>query len=333
MGFVGCIPRFLKSYAGWVLTALGTGGMIATVILVGKETPEADYAIREAEWQHKLEWLRSNDVLPPVHYPEEDVAPEELPKEASLSWWEKTKIAAPIYLPSILAGTGTLACFWGSQIFNARKQAALTAAYGLLLMQFDQYREAIRNEYGDEADKRAFEVSQAEVRRLRGENEKLKKENQPKLYEFASLPGVIFEEKPEKVINALMHFNRNLMLRGSNTLAELYTFTGLPEGCYDQNESAMYGWQTYENEVDYGCSFVDFMFVRKVNRDGRDVQIISSYIPPYEVDVDYGFEGDTSARMYPGYNIELAEECAALSSEKNIQQTKEGWVVLAPQPF
>ena len=77
---------------------------------------------------------------------------------------------------------------------------------------------------------------------------KLKETHGPFLYEFATLPGVIFEETPAQMSNALMHYNRNCLLRGGNDLAELYAFAGIPESCYDKKEARKYGWQEYENE-------------------------------------------------------------------------------------
>ena len=177
MGFFGCIPRFLKAHAGWVLTALGSAGLVGTVILVAKEAPEADEALHFAEQDKITDWMDEN------HLDADDLAVMgDFPRETALTFWEKTKITFPIYIPAILTGVGTLACFWGSQIFNAKKQAALVTAYGVLTMQFDQYRQAIKAEYGEEADKKAFEISQMEVNRLRKEIAKLKADNSDEYY-------------------------------------------------------------------------------------------------------------------------------------------------------
>ena len=328
MNFFGCIPRFLKSHAGWVLTGLGSIGLIGTVILVGKEAPEARETIIDAETDHISDWIEEN------HLDAEDFANmDDFPKEAWLSTWEKIKIATPIYLPAILVGAGTLGCFWGAQIFNVKKQAALVAAYGALAMQFDQYREAIKAEYGDEADKKAYEVSRMEVKRLQEELKKLKEECGPQLYEFAALPGVIFEEKPDQMMNALSHFNRNLMLRGSNSLAELFAFSGIPEHCYDKDLADQYGWQEYENEVDYGARYVDFYYDQVKNKCGRVVNVINTYVPPYELDVDYGFEGNPEEHLYDGQNFALAEAYASAMGKSEFVPVDPDHTVYALPPF
>ena len=303
MNFFGCIPRFLKAHGGWVLTALGSLGLVGTVMLVAEEAPKADAELYEADCQHVADWIDEN------HLDANDIYEmDEFPKEAHLSVFEKAKIAFPYYIPAILVGTGTLACFWGSQIFNVKKQAALISAYGALAMQFDQYREAIRAEHGEEADKKAFEVSRMEVKRLRKEIEKLKEENGPQLWEYASLPGVIFEEKPEHMYKLFMLFNRNILHRGYGTLHELYKGTGIPSSCFNVNDSLEYGWSEYENEVDWGTPYVDF-HVRKVKaKNGVEVNLIETFIPPFNIELDYGFEGDPCENLYPGYNSDEAEK-------------------------
>ena len=328
MNFIGCIPRFLKAHAGWVLTALGTAGMVGTVILTARETPKVQETIADAEIDHISDWIEEN------HIDAEDLADmDDFPKEAYLTTWEKTKIALPIYLPAILLGTGTLACFWGSQIFNVKKQAALVAAYGTLAMQFDQYREAIKAEYGSEADKKAYEISRMEVKRLQEELSKLKEECGPQLYEFAALPGVIFEAKPDQMTNALSHFNRNMTLRGSNTLAELFAFSGIPDCCYDKDLADQHGWQEYENEVDYGARYVDFYYDQVKNSYGRTVNIINTYVPPYELDVDYGFEGNPEEHLYDGQNFALAEAYASAMGKSEIIPVDPDHTVYALPPF
>ena len=328
MNFFGCIPRFLKAHAGWVLTGLGTAGMAATVILVGKKAPEAHEAIMDGESDSVNNWIEENhlDVM--------DLAKmDDFPKEAYLTTWEKIKIAVPIYLPAILTGAGTLACFWGAQIFNMKKQAALVAAYGTLAMQFDQYREAIRQEHGDEADRKALEISRKKVEEFKAEIERLKAENGPFLYEFSALPGVILEAKPAQVSNALMHFNRNMTLRGFNSLRELFEFTGIPESCYDKDLAEQYGWQEYENEVDYGACYVDFFYEQVKNQYGRTVNIIRSFVPPYELDVDYGFEGKVEEHLYDGENFGMAEAYAAAIGKNEIVQVDPEHTVYALPPY
>ena len=321
MNFVGCIPRFLKANAGWVLTALGSLGLVGTSVLVAKEAPKAKQAVYDATVREHKVWIEEN--IQDIHDGKELRNPGEWPGLTNI---DKLKVAAPIYIPAIVTGLMALGCFWGAQIFNVRKQAALISAYGMLAMQFDQYREAIRAEHGEEADKRAYEVSKTEVRKLKNEIVKLKEEHGPFLYEFTTLPGVIFEERPAQLFNALMHYNRNAMLRGANDLHELYQFAGVPESCYDINVAKQYGWQEYENEAGWGMVYIDFEMKPVRNRCGRTVYLIDPVIPPYEIEVDYGFEGRVEDHMYEGYNPVMAKAFAEDSvSGNNVIKVPEDW--------
>ena len=334
MGFVGFIPRFLKAHAGLVLTALGSAGLIGTVVLAIKESPDAQLELEEEQCQ-KLACVHDEyRQAEGLSLYESYILPDEWYDKASLTKWEQFKILFPIYLPAILLGTGTLACFWGAQIFNARKQAALIAAYGTLVMQFDQYRQAIRAEYGEEADKKAYLISQQEVKKLQQEIELQKKENGPYLYTFASLPGVIFEAKPGQVFNALMHYNHNAMNFTEVDLAMLYRFVGLPDGSYDISEAEQYGWQGFENECSFGDSYIDFEMEEVTNRDGRTVYVINPYIPPYDVSVDYQEPGtDSGSNLYAKYDPDAAKALARQSSSKDVYKVDKNHVCYAVHQF
>ena len=314
MGFAGCIPRFLKRHAGWILAGLGSAGFFGTVILTAKEAPKAREELEEAEFDKICEWSSQHPEANPEDSDSfKDVA---LPKEAYLTWWERVKIAFPHYIPAILTGAGTLACFWGGQIFNAKKQAALVTAYGALAMQFDQYRSSIRENCGDETDRRAYIYSQKRIKELEAEVDRLKAETEPYLYELASLPGVIFAAKPIDIHDALMHFNRNLVLGGENSLDELYRFIGIPEECYNVEEAENYGWNEFSNEVDWGIRYVDFTMESVMAKNGKMVNIIKMPVPPYLISsID---DSDSFEQPYWGYSEGRAETLA-----KNLLESSE----------
>ena len=193
MNFVGCIPRFLKAHGGWILTALGIAGFGGTVILTAKEAPKVSEAI-DLEINNRVNEVWERDM------PEDGIMTDEWFNEhideVTPTFWDKVKIAVPYYWPAILTGTCTVGCMVGAQIFNMKQQAMLIGAYATLASQFDQYRGAIRGEYGDNVDKRAYEFSKKKIKDLEEEVQRLKEANGPYLYGIATLPGVIFEAKP-----------------------------------------------------------------------------------------------------------------------------------------
>ena len=292
MNFFGCIPRFVKDHAGWILTGLGTAGFIGTMKAVSDEAPAARDAI--------------------------DIA-QESGKELTL--WEKTKIVAPIYAPSLIFGAGSLACFWGAQIFNVKANAAILAAYGALATQFDQYRQVIRDEYGEEADRKALISAQAEIKRLRELNAEMMAENH-QLYGFAWLPGVVIEANPRDIIDVLGQFNRNLVIRGYNDLCELNQFLDIPEMCYDKELTQKYGWNDYEDEVTWGTQYIDFEFHR-INTPHGSIKIIHTPMnPPYRLDVNYGERSSCDEEnLCPFYEMPKAIELAKQIGANDIIET------------
>lgn len=95
---------FWKRHASTILTVAGGVGVILTTVAAVKATPKTLESLEEAKEQ----------------------------KGEELTSVEKIKIAGPKYIPTILIGTGTIACIFGANILNKRHQAALVSAYTLV---------------------------------------------------------------------------------------------------------------------------------------------------------------------------------------------------------
>lgn len=324
MGFYGCIPRFIKKHAGWILTALGLGGMTGTVILTAKAAPTVERELQnELAWKihHKVGSMMEEDMRNGVNLDYlmselDDESDDQMAKyydqaetDTKLTFGEKFEIAAPHYLPAFLTGLATAACFVGAQIINGRQQAALIAAYGLLAQEFGQYREAIKTEYGEEADQKAMAVAQMETAKLKAELLKLKQENGPFLYTIATLPGVIFESAPLHIERALHHFDRNLMLAGGAYESELYDMIGLPESVWN-NHATEYGWETYENEVTYGVNIGHFKVEQIGMKNDQPLYLIDFWIPPYKMGLDYGLHDSSCDHQDTDYRPDYATNAA-----------------------
>ena len=306
MNFVGCIPRFIKSHAGWILTALGVAGLGTTAVLVAEDAPGAKQELQdELHWKihrwvdEQMDIAEKNGKDPDSWTDDEHADLYNLAEETvSLTFMEKFNIVAESYLPAFLVGTATVGCMIGAQIINQRQNALLAAACVAIGQEFAQYRKAIRAQYGSEADQRALECSRMEVKRLNEELAKMKAENGPFYYVLASLPDVIFEASPKHLHNAFYHFERNLIM-GKGELEDLYKLIGLPYSAYATGEAEKYGWDTYENEITWG-SPAGGIDVRQIGeRKGTPVFLIDFTIPPYELDRDYGMsESSTDFEYY-----------------------------------
>ena len=307
MNIQGCIPRFLKAHGSLILTILSGLGLISTVAVTAKVAPQAEYAISDAligkigDEQARL--IKEGAGSSEKCY---DLALE----NTSLTFTEKIDAAGTYYIPVILLGLATMGCIAGAHILSVKQQASLLAAYGLLNQQFGAYREEIRGEYGDEADKKAYKASQEKVKNLTAEIEQLKKLKGYYTFAIATAPGLIFRANMAQIENAFLHFNRNLMLRGYGCVKELHDFIGLPVDnpliSPPTSPDEDYGWNEYMNQVNYECAMVDYVMEDVTANDGEIVHVIIPSIPPYRLDV----EDENDLQDYEPYDISRTREMA-----------------------
>ena len=292
MNIVGCIPRFLKKNSGWILTALSALGLTGTAVLAAKEAPVAKERLQTATDE----------------------------KGAELTFGEKVGVAAPLYFPSILVGMTTIACMIANQVLNTKQQAMLLGAYGLLSEQFSHYRKEVQDEVGKEREKEIYISSQKKLKELRAENERLKKENAPQLYELATLPGVIFESTPEHMNNVFYHMMWIMLNHGEFNMKELYEHIGIPKYLYNEDDAEEYGWEAYENEIAWGTPAVDFGMTDIMSQSGRVIHVLAPYYEPYKLGLDYGGEDSSIDNLYQGYDYDMAviraQQCIDLDVEK-----------------
>ena len=315
MNIQGCIPRFCKAHGSLLLTILGGIGLIATVVVTAEVAPKAKDAIIEATEEKannigKTAWLNGEGT------PDECMLAAR--EKTSLTVKEKIDAAGPLYLPVVLLGAGTLACMIGSHVLNMKKQASIIAAYTLLQQQFSAYREDIRKEYGDEADKAAYEHSREQVRKLLKENEQLKIAAAPQLYTLTTLPAVIFESTPEHMNAVFYSMMYNMLNGGGISLKELYEHIGIPKEMYNVKDANNYGWEGYENEITYGEPAIEFETYDITRPDGKLVHVINPSIRPYELGLDYGYSASSVDNLYQGYDYERTVSLAHASVDSDV---------------
>lgn len=239
---------FVKRHGSTILTSIGGVGVIATTVMAVKATPKA------------LEKL--------------DTAKEE--KGEELTKMEAVRVAAPSYIPTIIMGAGTLACIFGANIMNKKQQAALVSAYALIDSSFKEYKQKLKELYGEEAHENivnAIAVEKAKEVGITAEsmcaNTCLTDDEScgdPVLF-YEEWSGRYFESTIEQVITAQYHLNRNFVLRGYVTLNELYEFLGLETTDYGNTV----GW-TVEDEL----YWVDFNHKKVVLDDGLECYIVET---------------------------------------------------------
>lgn len=248
---------FWKRHSSTILTCMGGMGVVATSVTAVRATPKALLLLDEAKKE----------------------------KEEELTNVEKIKIAGPVYVPSILIGIGTLTCIFGANIMNQRSQAALVSAYSLIDSSFKEYKQKLKELYGEETHNNIVDAIAVEkVDRdwgvsgsYFGQSCDLANEeacgDSVLFYEENS--GRYFESTIEQVLSSMYHLNRNYTLRGYCYLNEYYEFLGLETTDY----GSVMGWAP----TDDGEYWVEFNCRKTVLDDGLEVYILETpFEPTYE---------------------------------------------------
>lgn len=125
------VLRLMDDQAPLILTSLGVAGVLSTVILAVKVTPEA---IRVVKHRQMTEYRFSKQEIP------------EPTKLEIIKWsWQ-------LYIPAAGMGAVTIACIIGSQSINTRRQAALISGYTIMEGAFKEYREKVVEKLGEKKE-------------------------------------------------------------------------------------------------------------------------------------------------------------------------------------
>lgn len=201
-----CI-RFAKKNAPTILTFLGATGVVATSVLTAKATMKASKLLEEAEYK----------------------------KENELTTFEIIKTVGPSYIPAVVVGMSTITCIFSANILNKRSQAALMSAYTLIDNSYKQYKNKVKELYGEEAHQKIIDsiaIEKCKDIHICAEalpsncTQEIDDDSDPRLF-YDEYSERYFESTIEKVLLAEYHLNRNYVIRGSASLNEFYEFLGL----------------------------------------------------------------------------------------------------------
>ena len=122
------VKMAVSKHSPEVLTGLGIAGMITTTVLAVKATPKALDLIED-----------KRDEL--------DLDPSEKMKPI-----ETIKTTWKCYIPAFATGVTSIACLIGASSVNARRNAALTAAYNLSATAFSEYKDKVLETVGEKKE-------------------------------------------------------------------------------------------------------------------------------------------------------------------------------------
>lgn len=200
----------------------------------------------------------------------------------------KTKVktagkVAKLYAPAATVGLISVAALTGSHVALNRRNAAIMAAYSALDKGFNEYRDRVREELGEEKDLEFRHGSETILETVIGEDEKAKTvEHTVAPPGMPSIYARYFDEASKNwqrqadynnlFLNSQQNYANDLLRsRGHIFLNEVYDMLGLPRS----KAGAVVGWvmsKNGDNFVDFGVFDADNPRARRfVNRDERSI--------------------------------------------------------------
>lgn len=241
--------KFLNRNGSTILTCLGGVGLIATTVMTAKATPKALQMLKEAKQE----------------------------KGEELTKFEIVKAAGPAYIPAAIAGVSTLACIFGANALNKRKQASLISAYALLDSSYKEYKKKVGELYGSEANDRITE----EIAKDHYKENPLIASDGKKLF-YEDFSGRYFEATSEQVLRAEYEINRILEMEyGGLYLNEYFELLGLERTDYGDH----LGWSTWYLSETTWHNWIEFKHTKVVLDDGLEctiIEILAEPIPDFE---------------------------------------------------
>ena len=237
---------FLKRNSATILACIGSAGVIGTAVLAVKATPKAMESIKTAK--EEKEDLNILDVV---------------------------RVAGPSYIPAGVLGISTIACIFGSNVINKKRQASLISAYALLDGSYKRYQGKVKELLGDGDN----DPVEEEIIKDRVIEEKLLPADGKMLF-YEENSDRFFESTMTDVLEAEYHFNRNFILRGYVCLNELLDFLEIGH----VKSGNIIGWSLEAGEILYGYSWIDFYHKEVELDDGRKCCIIKT---PFEPTADF----------------------------------------------
>lgn len=125
VNFINSTKRSVSKHSPEILTGIGIAGMLTTTVLAVKATPKALVLIEQKKKEER------KDELTPV--------------EVVKTCWKP-------YIPATLSGAASIACLIGANSINAKRNAALAAAYKLSETALIDYKAKVVETIGEKKE-------------------------------------------------------------------------------------------------------------------------------------------------------------------------------------
>lgn len=237
-----------KKHSPEILIGMGIAGAASSVIFAVKATPKAMILLEEKRQELGVEKLEAKEII---------------------------KTAAPVYIPTAVSFGVSVACIVGASSVNARRNAALTAAYTLSESTLRTYRDKVLETVGEDKEREIRQKAAIEQQQRTPEPQTLVVSSAAgQLKCFDSLSGRYFVSTKNEIDKAVNEFNRQLRDDMRISLNDWYDLIGL-----DTNKLGdMLGW-------DIGRGYVETCYASRLDEDGLPCLVVNYVEPPHYIGV------------------------------------------------
>lgn len=250
-----------------IFFGLGVVGVVGAGAWACKSTLKLSDTLDDI--QHDVEQVKTSKAR--VHDIKQSYSEVDYNKDIAYVYGKAAVKLGKLYGPPIVLGAVSVTLLTGSHVQLTRRNSALTAAYVTLQEAYNEYRERVRREIGEEAESRVHRGVETKV--IKGEDGKNKKVEV--MGKFGTSPYArIYDEQSTEFIKDAEHnrffitcqqnqANNMLHARGHLFLNEVYDMLG-----FDHTAAgAVVGWYM-DNPSSPDCdNFVDFGVYEAYNQD------------------------------------------------------------------
>lgn len=220
--------KIIKKRSPDILIGLGISGMILTTISAVKATPKAIRLVDEREIKDGKR-LTNTEIV-------------------ETTW--------KCYIPSAITGVCSIACLIGANSINARRNAALAAAYAISLQDLSDYKKKALEVVGDKKEEMIRdEVAKEHLIADRVESMPIISTGRGKVPCYDYLTKRLFESDMETLRKAENNLNKRLREEDCITLNDFFLEIGLEET--DEIIGDTLGW-----DIDHG--YIDMAFTSQL---------------------------------------------------------------------
>ena len=282
----------VKKYSPEILTAVGIVGFGATVVTACSATLKVDDILTD----HKDQIEKINSVAENPDYADE-YSETDATRDKAIVYIQTGGKLVKNYLPSITLGALSVGCILCAHNIMSKRNVALLAAYKASEEAFNNYRENVKEELGEEKDRQfLYGLQKTKVEEIvtddKGKEKKVKKEVMKSNGRIASQYARFFDEtnrnwnrNPEANMNFLIlvqnQANDLLVSRNGKPvfLNEVYDMLDL-----ERSEAGQFvGWVLDEN----GDGYIDFNIFDGESFEKRE--FVNGYNP--SILLDFNVDG------------------------------------------